>query len=139
MATTVDHPADIIGLRRAQRRPCEYLTEHITDRRLAPRTDTPRKGHDRPTSMPWMRCPTSNSPTRWRHCQCNSGWLFTIAISQDSRCREIAEKMACCEGTVMSRLHRGRQRLRTPVANQLLRREHQIIQLKGHFPHCDTR
>ena len=34
--------------------------------------------------MHWMRCPTSNSPTRWRHCQSNSGWLFTTAISQDS-------------------------------------------------------
>jgi RNA polymerase sigma-70 factor (ECF subfamily) len=29
------------------------------------------------------------------------------------RCREIAEIMACCEGTVMSRVHRGRRRLRT--------------------------
>ena len=23
------------------------------------------KGHDRPNSMHWMHCPTSNSPTRW--------------------------------------------------------------------------
>jgi hypothetical protein len=29
------------------------------------------------------------------------------------RCREIAEIMACCEGTVMSGPHGGRQRLRT--------------------------
>lgn len=29
------------------------------------------------------------------------------------RCREVAESMACCEGTVSSRLHRRRQRLRT--------------------------
>ena len=52
-------------------------------------------------------------------------WLFRIMTntyinglrraqhrpSAGLRCREIAEIMACCEGTVSSRLHRGRQRL----------------------------
>ena len=74
----------INGLRRAQHRPSEYLTDHITDRQQPPRIDTPRKDHDRPNSMHWMRCPTTKSPTRWRHCQCNSGWLSTIAMLKDS-------------------------------------------------------
>jgi RNA polymerase sigma-70 factor (ECF subfamily) len=52
-------------------------------------------------------------------------WLFRIMTntyinglrraqhrpSAGFRCREIAEIIACCEGTVSSRLHRGRQRL----------------------------
>jgi RNA polymerase sigma-70 factor (ECF subfamily) len=61
----------INGLRRAQRRPSEYLSDHITDRQLA---------------------------AQHRH------------FSQGPRSGELD---ALDAGTVMSRLHRGRQRLRT--------------------------
>jgi len=71
-------------LLRAHHRPSEYLIDHIIDRQLVrPRWTIPGLGHERSNSMHWTRCPTSNSPTRWRHCQCGSGSLFTIAISQN--------------------------------------------------------
>jgi RNA polymerase sigma-70 factor (ECF subfamily) len=68
----------INGLRRAQHRPSEYLTD----------------------------------PMRFRPA------VYYRDIA-GLRCREVAEIMACCEGSVSSRLYRRRQRLRT-----LLRTRH---------------
>ena len=51
----------INGLRRAQHRSSKYLA----DRQLAAQDRHSSKGHDRPNSIRWTHCPTSNSPTRW--------------------------------------------------------------------------
>jgi RNA polymerase sigma-70 factor (ECF subfamily) len=103
----------INGLRRAQHRPSEYLTDHITDQQLA--------AQDRHSSQ-GPRSAEVDALDALRHLRLGDA-LVTLAVQfrlavyyrdiVGLRCREIAEIMACCEGTVMSRLHRGRQRLRT--------------------------
>jgi RNA polymerase sigma-70 factor (ECF subfamily) len=99
------------GLRRAQHRPCDYLTDHITDRQLAARGPHPSRG------------PLSAEPDAL-NALCNKMLADALMTSPVQfrpavhyrriaglRCRGSAEGMACREGTVMSRLHRGRQRI----------------------------
>lgn len=105
----------INGLRRVQHRPSEYLTDHITDRQLAAKdrhsSQGPRSAElDALDALPDIEL---------------AGALATLPVQfrlsvyyrdiTGLRCREIAEIMACCEGTVMSRLPSGRQRLRTQL------------------------
>jgi len=99
------------GLRRAQHRPCDYLTDHITDRQLAARGPHPSRGPlsaepDALNSLynKMLADALMTSPVQFRpavHYRRIAGL----------RCRGSAEGMACREGTVMSRLHRGRQRI----------------------------
>jgi RNA polymerase sigma-70 factor, ECF subfamily len=100
-------------LRRAYHRPSEYLIGHITDRQLAaedlPSSQVPRSAElegldalpDIELADALMRLPVQ----------------FRLTVSYrdvaELRCRQITEIMACCEGTVMSGPHGGRQRLRT--------------------------
>ena len=90
----------INGLRRAQHRPCEYLTDHI--------------GLDALDALPDIQLADAlvTLPMQIRLA------VYYRDIA-GLRCRDVAEIMAWCEGTVSSRLHRGRQRLRT-----LLRTSH---------------
>jgi RNA polymerase sigma-70 factor (ECF subfamily) len=110
----------INGLRRAERRPSEYLTDDITDRQLAAQdrhsSQGPRSAElDALDALPDVELADALAtlPLQFR---------LTVYYRDVAglRCREIAEIMACCEGTVVSRLHRGRQRLRT-----LLRTTHE--------------
>ena len=110
----------INGLLRAQHRPSEYLIDHITDRQLAAQnrqsSDWPRSFElDALDALPDIQLADAlvTLPVQFR---------LTVYYRDIAglRCREIAEIMACCEGTVVSRLHRGRQRLRT-----LLRTTHE--------------
>lgn len=110
----------INGLRRAQRRPREYLSDHITDRQLAANdqhsSQGPRSAElDALDALPDLELADALStlPVQFRLA------VYYRDIA-GLRYREIAEIMACCEGTVMSRLHRGRQRLRN-----LLRTTHE--------------
>ena len=112
----------INGLRRAQRRPSEYLTDHITDGQLAAQdrhsSQGPRSAElDALDALPDIELADALATLPVQ---------FRLAVYYRDvaglRYREIAEMMACCEGTVMSRLHRGRQRLRT-----LLRTTHERI------------
>jgi RNA polymerase sigma-70 factor (ECF subfamily) len=100
-------------LRRVHHRPSEYLTDHITDRQLAAQdrhsSQGPRLAElDALDALPDIDLADAlvTLPVHFR-----------LAVHYRDiarlRCREIAEIMACCEGTAMSRLHRGRQRLRT--------------------------
>ena len=107
----------INGLRRAQHRPREYLSDHITDRQLAAQdrhsSHGPRSAElDALDALPDIELADALAtlPVQFRLA------VYYRDIA-GLRCREIAEIMACCEGTVMSRLHRGRQRLRNPLAN----------------------
>jgi len=105
----------INGLRRARHRPSEYLTGHITDRQ--------RAAQDRHSSR-GPRSAEFDALDALRDIELADG-LATLPVQfrlsvyyrdiAGLRCRDIAEIMACCEGTVMARLHRGRQRLRTLV------------------------
>ena len=103
----------INGLRRAQHRPSEYLTGHITDRQ--------RAAQDRHSSH-GPRSAEFDALDALRDIELADG-LATLPVQfrlsvyyrdiAGLRCRDIAEIMACCEGIVMARLHRGRKRLRT--------------------------
>jgi RNA polymerase sigma-70 factor (ECF subfamily) len=110
----------ISRLRRAQHRPSEYLTDRITDRELAAQdrhsSQGPRSAElDALDALPDIELADAFATLPVQ---------FRLAVYYRDvvglRCREIAEIMACCEGTVVSRLHRGRQRLRT-----LLRTTHE--------------
>jgi RNA polymerase sigma-70 factor (ECF subfamily) len=103
----------INGLRRAQHRPSEYLIGHITDRQLAaedlPSSQVPRSAElDGLDALPDIELADAlmRLPVQFR---------LTVSYRDvaELRCRQITEIMACCEGTVMSGPHGGRQRLRT--------------------------
>lgn len=103
----------INGLRRAQHRPSEYLSDHITDRQMAAQDRHSSHGARSAELDALDLLPD----TELAAALATLPVQFRLAIYYRDvagfRCREIAEMMACCEGTVMSRLHRGRQRLRT--------------------------
>jgi RNA polymerase sigma-70 factor (ECF subfamily) len=100
------------GLRREQHRPREYLTDRITDRQLAGHGGPGAHGQ-RSAGMDALHAWPANEladaltalPMRFR-----VGVHFRHG--EGLRCREIAATMAGCEGIVVSRLHRGRRRLR---------------------------
>jgi RNA polymerase sigma-70 factor, ECF subfamily len=105
----------INGLRRAQRRPSEYLTDNITDRQLAAQdrhsSQGPRSAEvDALNVLPDIELAAAFAtlPVQFR---------LTVYYRDIAglRCREIAEIMLCCESTVASRLRRGRQRLRAQL------------------------
>ena len=105
--------AYINGRRRAQRRPSEYLTDHITDRQLAAQDRHLSRGQrsaelDALDVLPDFELADALATLPVQ---------FRLAVYYRDvaglRYREIAEIMACCEGTVVSRLNRGRRRLRT--------------------------
>ena len=103
----------ISSLRRAQRLPSECLTDCFTDQQLAAQdqhsSHGPRSAElDALDSLPDTELADAFAalPVEFRLT------VFYRDIAE-FRCREIAELMACCEGTVASRLHRARQRLRT--------------------------
>jgi RNA polymerase sigma-70 factor (ECF subfamily) len=103
----------INGLRRAQHRPREYLSDHITDRQLAAQDRHSSHG-PRSAELDALDALPDNELA---DALATLPIQFRLAIYYRDiaglRCQEIAQIMACCEGTVMSRLHRGRQRLRT--------------------------
>jgi RNA polymerase sigma-70 factor (ECF subfamily) len=109
----------INGLRRAHHRPGEYLTDHITDRQLAVADPDPSRGplsaeFDALDALPDTQL--ADALVTWPVQFRPAVYYRDLA---GLRCRGIAERMACREGTVMPRLHRGRQRLQT-----LLRTRH---------------
>jgi RNA polymerase sigma-70 factor, ECF subfamily len=109
-------------LRRAQHRPSEYLTDHITDRQLAAQD---RHSSLRPRSAE-LEALDALPDIELADAFATLPVQFRLAVYYrdiaELRYREIAEIMACCQGTVVSRLHRGRQRLRT-----LLRATHERV------------
>lgn len=98
-------------LLRAHHRPSEYLVDDIIDRQLA--------AQDR-QSPDWPRTFELDALDALPDIEADA--LMTLPVKfrltvyyrdiAEFRCREIAESMARYEGTVMSRLHRGRQGLR---------------------------
>jgi RNA polymerase sigma-70 factor (ECF subfamily) len=102
----------INGLRRAQHRPSEYLTDHITDPQLAAQdrhsSQGPRSAElDALDALPDIEHADALVTLRVQ---------FRPAVYYRDfaglRCRESAESQARCEGTVSSHPHRGRHGLR---------------------------
>lgn len=109
----------INGLRRGKRRPSEYLCDHITDQQLAGRRGDPPPGTrsaelDALDALPVIELADALAtlPLQFRMAVY---YRDVVGLTY----REIAEVMACCEGTVMSRLYRGRRRLRALLADTL--------------------
>ena len=103
----------INGLRRAQHRPSEYLSDHITDRQLADQDRHSSQG-SRSAELDALDALPDNEIA---DALASLPQQFRLAVYyrdvEGLRCRGITEIKACCEGTVSSRLHRGRLRLRT--------------------------
>jgi RNA polymerase sigma-70 factor, ECF subfamily len=103
----------INGLRRAQHRPSEYLTNHITACQLATQD---RHSSEGPRS-PELDALDALPDVQHADALATLPMQFRLGVYYRDiaglRCRGIAEIMACREATVASRLHRGRLRLRT--------------------------
>jgi RNA polymerase sigma-70 factor, ECF subfamily len=99
-------------LLRAHHRPSEYLIDHIIDRQLAAQD---RQSPDRPRTFE-LDALDALPDIELAGALVTLPVQFRLAVYDrdiaELRCRESAESMARCEGTVMSRLHRGRQGLR---------------------------
>jgi RNA polymerase sigma-70 factor (ECF subfamily) len=100
-------------LRRAQRRPSEYLTDHITDRELAAQDRHSSQGPRSAELDALDALPDSELADAFATLPVQFRLAVYYRDIAELQYREIAEVMECCEGTVVSRLHRGRQRLRT--------------------------
>lgn len=102
----------INGLRRERRRPSEYLSDNITDQQLAAQDRHSSQGPRSAELEALEALPDIDLATALAALPVQ----FRLAVYYRDvarlRCREIAEIMACCEGTVVSRLNRGRKRLR---------------------------
>ncbi|WP_229480940.1 sigma-70 family RNA polymerase sigma factor [Mycolicibacterium mageritense] len=100
-------------LRRARHRPIEYLSDHITDQQLAAEDRHASRGSRSAELEALDALPDGDLVDAMATLPVQ----FRLAVYYRDvvglRGREIAEVMACCEGTVMSRVHRGRERLRT--------------------------
>lgn len=102
----------INGLRRAKHRPDEFLCDHITDQQLAS-LGRHSSSEFRSAELDAL---AALADVELTDALATLPVQFRLAIYYRDVAglpyRDIAEIMACCEGTVMSRLHRGRQRLR---------------------------
>ena len=98
----------ISGLRRARRRPSEYLCDHTSDHQMA--------AQDRQSQSAELDALDALPNIELAGALATLPEQFRLAIYYRDvvglRYREIAEIMACSEGTIMSRLYRGRRRLR---------------------------
>jgi RNA polymerase sigma-70 factor (ECF subfamily) len=102
----------INGLRRAQHRPSEHLSGHLTDHQLAAQelhsSRGPRSAElDALDALPDAEL-VNTLATLPEQLQLTIYYRDVVGL----RCRDIAEIMTCSEGTVASRLHRARKRLR---------------------------
>jgi RNA polymerase sigma-70 factor (ECF subfamily) len=99
-------------LLRAHHRPSEYLTDHITDRQLAAQDRHSSQG-PRPAELDAL---DALPDIELADALATLPVQFRLTVHDrdiaELRWRESAESMARCEGTVMSPLHRGHQRLR---------------------------
>jgi RNA polymerase sigma-70 factor (ECF subfamily) len=99
-------------LLRAHHRPSEYLIDHITDRQLAAQD---RQSPDRPRTFEFDALDTLPD-IDLADASVTLPVQFRLTVYErdiaELRCRDSAESMARYEGTVMSRLNRGRQGLR---------------------------
>jgi RNA polymerase sigma-70 factor, ECF subfamily len=106
----------ISGYRRQQRRPAQWLTEEITDGQMladARRTAGMRSAEDQALAL----LGDNDIHAAMRALPEKLRTAVYYADVEGLRCKDIAELTGVPLGTVMSRVHRGRRRLRALLAD----------------------
>jgi RNA polymerase sigma-70 factor (ECF subfamily) len=102
----------IDGHRRRQRRPVRAATQEITDRQLARAAAHMSTGLRSAEVEALDRLPDTHIRAALESLPVQLRMAVYLADVEGFACKEIAEIMGCPVGTVTSRLHRGRGRLR---------------------------
>jgi RNA polymerase sigma-70 factor, ECF subfamily len=98
--------------RSAQRRPVEDLTGNITDRQVAAYSNHASTGLVSAEAEVLAALPDDRITEALDELAMGSRMVLVYADIQGYRLREIADIMGIPQGTVMSRLHRARKRIR---------------------------
>jgi RNA polymerase sigma-70 factor (ECF subfamily) len=102
--------------RKKQRRPVEYQNGDITDAQLAAHAEHTSTGLRSAEEQALQALPDTEIVAALRSLPAGSRMAVYYADVEGLSCKHIAEIMHTPVGTVMSRLHRGRRRLRTLLA-----------------------
>jgi RNA polymerase sigma-70 factor (ECF subfamily) len=108
----------INGYRKMQRRPMQYPTEQITDHQLAANAAHSSVGLRSAEDEALDTLPDTEIKAAMEALPEQFRTAVYYADVEDLKYTQIAEIMHTSQGTVMSRLHRGRRQLRRLLANE---------------------
>ena len=106
----------ISSCRARQRRPLEQLTGEFTDQQIARGYQCSSSSSRSAEAEVLEACGDSETVSAFKSLPAEQRHAVYLADVEGLRYHEIARIMACPIGTVMSRVHRGRHRLRTLLA-----------------------
>jgi RNA polymerase sigma-70 factor (ECF subfamily) len=107
----------ISAYRRRRRRPVQYSTDAITDQELAAQAQRTSTRHVSAEDQALAALPDTEIMAAMQSLPAQFRAVVYYADIEGFRYREIADIMGTPHGTVMSRLHRGRQHLRRLLAD----------------------
>ena len=108
----------INGYRKKHRRPVQHLTDNITDQQLARNPERSSTAMRSAEDLALESLPDSELKAAMETLPEQLRVAIYYADVEGRRCKEIAEIMHTPVGTVISRLHRGRKRLRGLLAER---------------------